>query len=611
MHAGLLYPAGWIGLDIFFVVSGFVITGMITREHLSTGTFSFGRFYLRRFKRLIPALAVMVAVTMILSFCLLSPFGPQQLTTQMGLGTMLLIANFVILRNPDDYHLAPEGAYPLTHTWSLSLEEQFYLVCPALLLLGYVLSQRGRRIAWTKVFLFAAAATSFLLAMTAAPWAFGPLTKYLLGFGGPLARFWEFSVGALLAVATTGRWIRSERHARFAAWLGAAFIPASVLLMCIGVPWPGLSWTVLPVSGTLLLIAAGTNHTTWVNRALSLPAMVKIGDWSYSIYLWHWPLMAFAYYLFPQVPFIRLLAAILSFLPALASYRWVEQPLRRLPPLTRPRTLALIGAVVIPPIVLAVTVNLAADHYWLPRYKSGAAPIAHQGDTGSAGFFQLLSGTYYPCTDQAIRNSSELLSGSPRCLQSKTGPRIDVALVGDSHAEQLFLGLAEALPSKNIIYYYENALPVTTAAGMDGVIEHVAADPGIETVIVTADWAKRGVGGAEFGKTLEAFRSTNKAVFVTDDVPGFGFDAVFCKYRTTPMLPLSQCSERRQQFEAKREKYYPGLRAEVARVPGAQLLDTAEYFCDSRLCSMNKGEALLYRDPSQLNNAGSRFLPTG
>jgi hypothetical protein len=195
-----------------------------------------------------------------------------------------------------------------------------------------------------------------------------------------------------------------------------------------------------------------------------------------------------------------------------------------------------------------------------------------------------------------------------RCWQSKPDPRVDVAVVGDSHAEQLFPGFAKALPAKNVAYYTLAALPVASVVGMDRIIDHVASDPRIETVIVTADWAKRGVAAEGFVKTLEAFRSKGKAVFVTDDVPGFAYDAVFCKYRSTPLLPLSQCSENRQLFEAAHSQYYPALRAAVSRVPGVQLLNTAEYFCDNDLCRMNKGEALLYRDGSHLNNDGSGFL---
>jgi peptidoglycan/LPS O-acetylase OafA/YrhL len=608
-HAGLPVPGGFVGVDIFFVISGFVITGMIHREHSSTGRFRFGRFYFRRFKRLTPALALIVAVTVVLSFCLLSPFGPQQTAAQTGIGAMLLVANFVISQNTGDYFDPPAELNPLLHTWSLSVEEQFYLMFPAILILGWVLSQRGRRIPRVTVLVGTAALISFWLAMVGG-WALGPLAPfatYLVGFYGPFARAWEFAVGALLALATTSRNLRSNRCAQVLAWLGLALIAASAWVIDNTTPFPG-PWTLLPVGGTLLVIAAGTHHTTGVSRLLTLPAIIKVGDWSYSIYLWHWPLKVFAVLLWPEAPFAAVLAATLSILPAVASYRWLEQPLRRLPPLTRPRTLALVGAVVCPSILLAATLGEAADHYWLPRYKSGAVPITHRGDMGWQDLEQYLDRTYYPCSDQAIRDSAPKWEGITRCRQSKPGSHIDIALVGDSHAEQLFLGLAEALPHKNVVYYVGVAPPVRSVPAMDRIIDHVASDPAIETVIVTAAWAIRGVARDELVKTLETFRSKGKAVFVTDDVPMFVFDAVACKYRIAPILPFPKCSENRELFETGHARYYPELRAAVEKVPGVQLFNTAECFCDNNVCRMNKGDALMYLDTNHLNNLGSRFL---
>ena len=143
---------------------------------------------------------------------------------------------------------------------------------------------------------------------------------------------------------------------------------------------------------------------------------------------------------------------------------------------------------------------------------------------------------------------------------------------------------------------------------MDRIIDHVASDPAIETVIVNAAWVQRQVPRTELVKTLEAFRSKGKAVFVTDDLPPFPWDAVACKYRTAPILPFTQCSYDRKWFEASYARYYPELKAAVDEVPGVQLLTTAHYFCDNNLCSMNKGEALLYRDSNHLNDDGSRFV---
>ena len=607
-HAGLPVPGGFVGVDVFFVISGFVITGMIHREHSSTGRFRFGRFYLRRFKRLTPALALMVAVTMVLAFCFLSPFGPQQIAAQTGIGAMFLVANFVIAQNTGGYFDVPAESNPLLHTWSLSVEEQFYLVFPAILLLGWKLSQRsGQRPPRVMLLIGTVALISFWLSVMGAGDFAPPIADRFLGFYSPFTRAWEFAVGALLALATTSRSLRSDRHAEILGWLGVGLLAGSAWLINYATPTPG-PWTLLPVGGTLLVLAAGTHHTTTVSRALALPAMVKVGDWSYSIYLWHWPLRVFAVYLlWPQIPYVAALAATLSILPAVASYRWIEQPLRRLPPMTRPRTLALVAVVVSPSILLAATLGLAADGYWLPRYKSGAVPITHEGDTGWTEFSRLWV-TYYPCSDQAFRDGTLKRKGRTGCRQSKPASRIDVALVGDSHAEHLFFGLAEALPDKNIVYYVLDALPVRSVTGMDRIIEDVAPDPEIGTVIVTAAWAGRGVPRDELVRTLEAFSSRGKAVFVTDDVPNFAFDAVACKYRRAPILPFAECSEDRKVFEAQRATYYPELRAAVGEVPGVELLNTAEYFCDNYVCSMNKGNTLLYRDPTHLNNLGSRFL---
>ena len=608
-HARLPVPGGFVGVDVFFVISGFVITGMIHRER-STGRFGFGRFYLRRFKRLTPALALMVAVTMVLSFCLLSPFGSQQTAAQTGIGAMLLVANFVIARNTGGYLNSPAESNPLLHTWSLSVEEQFYLVFPAILVLGWVLSERGGR-RWARATLLAGtvALISFGLAAIGADRLAPGGADWFLGFYSPFTRAWEFAVGALLAIATTSRSLRSDKLAHALAWLGVALLAGSALLTNSTTPFPG-PWTLLPVGGTLLVIAAGTHHTTQASRALARPAVVKVGDWSYSIYLWHWPLVVFAVHLWPDVGFALLGAATLSFLPAVASYRWVEDPLRRLAPMTRPRTLALVAAVVSPAILLAATVGLAADRYWLPRYKSGAVPITHQGDTGWTDWDAYLRKTYHPCTHQAIRDAALKWKGISNCHQSKPGSRIDVAVVGDSHAEAFFLGLADVSPDKNIVYYSSRGVPIRFATGYyDRVIEAVASDPTIKTVILTSLWAVHGVPIDGLVDTFQAFTSRSKAVFVTDDVPVFQyFDPVGCKYRVAPILPFPKCSENRHVFDAAYAQYYPKLRAAVDRVPGVQLLYTAKYFCDNYVCSMNKGDILLYRDSNHVNNVGSRFL---
>ncbi|MDX6485093.1 MAG: hypothetical protein QOF43_246, partial [Gaiellaceae bacterium] len=135
-------PGGFVGVDVFFVISGFVITSMLRREWEATGRIRLGAFYLRRFRRLTPALAVVIVITAIAAEFILSPLGPQQTVAETGSGAMFLVANWVIAANTGGYFDAPAALNPLLHTWSLSVEEQFYLVFPGLLLAGWLVALR-------------------------------------------------------------------------------------------------------------------------------------------------------------------------------------------------------------------------------------------------------------------------------------------------------------------------------------------------------------------------------------------------------------------------------------------------------------------------------------
>ena len=145
-HAGLPFPGGFVGVDVFFVISGFVITALLMRELQSSGSIRFSHFYARRIRRLLPALALVVVVTLIASFLLGSPFDNQQTITALtGIGTMLMVANFVIFLNSGGYFATPPTNNPLLNTWSLSVEEQFYLVFPAILFGLWILARRAKR----------------------------------------------------------------------------------------------------------------------------------------------------------------------------------------------------------------------------------------------------------------------------------------------------------------------------------------------------------------------------------------------------------------------------------------------------------------------------------
>jgi hypothetical protein len=335
--------------------------------------------------------------------------------------------------------------------------------------------------------------------------------------------------------------------------------------------------------------------------------MVKIGDWSYSIYLWHWPFIVFAVLLWPAVPYAGVLAAGLSFVPALASYVFVEQPIRSLRGVSTRRFALLVATVIAAPMVVAGAMGSVATRFWTPRYESGAMPIANRGDIGQVAMFRYMRAASYPCTPKGIRETSLKWDGVSRCRQSRPGADPGLALIGDSHAEQLFIGFTDALPRENVVYYLVNGAPVTTGAHFARIVKYVAASRSIKTVVVSAYWYSRGVHGRQLSTTLETLSRAKKTIFVTDDVPFFSFDPFECKYRQALFLP-TDCSRDARQFERERERYYPELLATVQRVPRAHMLNTAHYFCGEATCDMARNGQLLYRDYNHLNINGSRFL---
>ena len=314
-------PGGFLGVDIFFVISGYLITGLILRER-ATGTFSFGRFYARRLRRLAPAFLVTVALTLAAGWVL---FLPEAYTraAETGLFSLVALSNLQ-LAGQTGYFDPNLATNPFAHTWSLAVEEQFYLVFPVLLVLA---TRLGRRLVLPLLALGAVASftRALMLAGTAPDWAY-----YML-----LPRAWELLAGGLLAwmhlaaggAASSGTW-RAGVHAGALAVLGASF------LMLDGArSHPG--WETLPaVLATLTLIHAGRDQadTGIVTRAaLSNRVLVHLGQISYSAYLIHFPLLAFVIYRgdgYPD-PVTGALVLLATLGLAHLSWRYVETPVRK------------------------------------------------------------------------------------------------------------------------------------------------------------------------------------------------------------------------------------------------------------------------------------------
>ncbi len=470
-------PGGFVGVDVFFVISGYLITGIVARGAAS-GTFSLSEFYARRAQRILPALVVVLVATLAIGALTMLP---QELA---GLGRHTVggsaFASNLLLMGEGGYFDARSDEKPLLHLWSLAIEEQFYLVWPLVLMAGL-------RAGCPRATAAVLASTSFV----AGAWMLE--RDAAQAYYAPQVRGWELLVGAGLALAPSARGEDGRDGA--SAWprdaasvLGAALVAGAVALTSGDAPYPG--WRALaPCVGTALLIAAGPTAT--VNRwALARPALVAIGLVSYPLYLWHWPLLAFAQlHVLDDVGSLRglkLVAVAVAFVAAFATHRWVERPIAR----------RAAGRVAVPALVSVGIVGvLGGAITWtggLPsRLEPAAAALASQAAEEQRAEVEAYGeGT---CLLAPDADASAL---SPACRPA------DSALVvwGDSYAAHLMPGLRALFGDARITQLTMSACaPVlpdgpdapsvpAACAAFDAAIAASLTTTRPTTVLVAANW---------------------------------------------------------------------------------------------------------------------------
>ena len=332
-HAGFsIFSGGYVGVDVFFVISGFLITTIIVKER-SDDRFSILRFYERRARRILPALFVVIAVCLPLAIITMLPSQLRDFGRSI-VAVSLFVSNVLFWREGGYFSAASEEK-PLLHTWSLAVEEQYYLFVPLVIMALWRLGRLRLGIA-----LALAAAVSLGLAEWG--WRNQPTANFFL----LPTRAWELLSGSLLALWLGRRAQPSGLAAQAGGLVGLAMIAGPIFLFSGGTPFPSL-WTVLPVAGTVLIILCAS-PSTWVGRLLGWKPLVGIGLVSYSAYLWHQPLFAFARIRSLDEPPQWLMAglAVLALLLAWGTWRFVERPFRDQALVSRRRifTAALVGS---------------------------------------------------------------------------------------------------------------------------------------------------------------------------------------------------------------------------------------------------------------------------
>jgi peptidoglycan/LPS O-acetylase OafA/YrhL len=425
------FRGGFVGVDIFFVISGYLISGIVLKD-LSSGTFSIASFYERRVRRILPALIVMLAGTSLLAYLY---FLPVELTSfsKSLLAALFSTSNFYFWKH-SSYFSAPVETIPLIHTWSLAVEEQFYVFLPIFLVLAHRYFPRRLRLSVLVI-----AAVSFAVS------AVGAFRYPTATFYQAHTRAWELMLGVLISLEAFPE-IRRPALRNLAGFLGVGLIGIAIFKFSSATPFPGVA-ALVPCVGAALIIIAGRSGASLVGRILSLMPVAFVGLISYSLYLWHWPVIVFqgmesSVLSGVSVRMAKLVIIGVSFAVATLSWKFVELPFRsgrkRLPRIAVFQAAAGAAAV-----VAAVGIAAIVSRGFPSRYPPKAIQVASYLDYDSGKYFR--DGTCFISSEYQYSDFD-----SSQCLR-QDGSKKNYLLFGDSHAAQLWYGLSTKLDGVNVM----------------------------------------------------------------------------------------------------------------------------------------------------------------
>ena len=626
-----LCPGGFAGVDVFFVISGYLITGGILRD-LKQDRFTVANFYHRRIRRIIPAYLFLIA-GVYLAGCVIYYASPLILLGDSVSASTMFLANHFFRALGGDYFAPDLHLQPLLNLWSLSVEEQFYLFIP--LACSVTWAFRPRLLPWMLggLALLSLVAAAVAVALHRQVDAF-----YFLHF-----RAWELLAGALLAVAPApvpdpeGGLGPGQRKSGLLGGLGVVLVLAPYALLASRTPFPGLA--ALPsVAGTALLIRQG--HQGWISRGLSVRPLVTVGRISYSLYLWHWPIIVYWRYLvYNQVTAGDLAGmAALSCLMGYLSWRFVEQPVRLSAYWTRRRSFALAGAGMI--LLVALGTSTVAAKGWPSQLNPKANRVAYLPkpqlsflEAKGLGALQGLGASVGHTFRTVQERNRDLAMDLDRYCQGGgdgEGPigaagRPRILLLGDSHAGSLRPGLDRLLKERGLAGYALSAagrlLCDLRESRTQAVLRRLKGFPAGATVVLAQRWlyyTTSEAGPGPLDGQLEAFAQTVRGMgmtlLVVADVPNRDYDPWDIEPRLQQFQPrtfLPEWRDHRQPesvYLAMQGGINERLRAVCART-GAGFLPIQDQFKEAGgfLAFEQRGgnRVPLYRDAHHLSRDGS------
>jgi peptidoglycan/LPS O-acetylase OafA/YrhL len=609
-HAGIPWlRGGFVGVDIFFVLSGYLITELLVNEVERTGSVDFARFYARRIRRLLPAALLMLVCTLLAGFALLSPIEIVRIS-QSAIATASYVSNMWFLLHSTDYFGAGVDTNPLLHTWSLAVEEQFYLVWPLLVFLC-MKRNRSRK---TIVAVFGGVA---VLSLVACVWL--TRSRPPLAFFSTPTRAWEFAAGGLATLLQGSKSLRVFRHTA-AAWLGAALILAAGVWITPTNGFPG-AIALIPVVGTVIVLIAGklTTSQTGLFKLLGSRAFQILGGLSYSWYLWHWPILVFGRILLParQGPLTSILLLLASLAIAWGTHSLIENPIRF------SRSLAAKSAY---SLLLGATMTLGGLLAGALSFTLGRQSATSPREVIFLNAAANNVGNEHDCLAGFRRDQLKICSFGP--IDADT-----VVIFGDSHAEQWLPALTQIANNEHlrVVTLLKASCPTAMVPIYNPRLEREEYEcstwrtnalayiskirPSIVLISNSSSYVKRPSFQDPYARlsiqqwqdgtrsTLQSLNAAAGFVILLRDTPRPDIDVPICLSRTSthPVLyPASTCFKPEQQALAQ-----PVWQAEISaaqRLDHVSILDMTDNFCQGGQCFPMLNGIVVYRDGNHMTS---------
>lgn len=602
-----ILPAGFIGVDIFFVISGYLISHIILKE-LREKNFSFSAFYLRRVRRIFPSLILVLSACIVCGWYFLLAFEYLEFAKQ-SLSGVLFLANFELFRESGYFDVEAQRKV-LLHLWSLAIEEQFYIFWPLLLFIQFKRHKNDstKAIKYILLLIGLVIFASFFLNI------FFVRTNQSAAFYLPICRFWEILFGSLLAALEINSQKSSlQQGLRIRSWLGLATILAALFLIKSANNFPGY-WALLPCFGAALIIS---DNNSWFNRhILSNKILVGIGLISYPLYLWHWPLISFATIVkgrHPR-PELSLLLIFVSFLLAYLSYKFCELPLRKFSIKSKKMLYVLFGAMLLILLSSLVIINFNG--------------LENRGDAKKNALIRSMNrgGLTNDRCLEVYKNKVE----ANYCKIFGSGSK-NIVVIGDSHSQAIFDAYAAEISADFTIthlansgcpFFVDESFFVNYDAAtlkdikkcnenFSKIISIIKELKPVEILFINNGWRYRKFE-FELGlnKVLKEIGRDVPIVYFSQ-VPRCPISPTSCLNRLKEGQEISElsCNFERKKFDKELEDYWKILAEIHKNNHNFIVFDTALALCDERVCRIISDEKFMYNyDGSHLSTDGGKAV---